>query len=49
MFLFAVGVESALEEVYEAFNREVVAANRYEHFSVRGEKHVVWLGIYIPL
>ena len=23
--------------------------SRYEHFSVRGEEHVVWLSVYIPL
>ena len=47
--LFSVSFKSALKEADEAFDREVIASYRNEHFSVRGEEYVVRLGVYIPL
>ena len=47
--LLVVSVKSTLEEVYESVNREVIAAYRNQHFSVRGEEYIVWLSVNIPL
>lgn len=46
--LSPVSVKSALEEIYETVDREVIAAYRNEHFSLWGEEYIVRLGIYIP-
>ena len=47
--LFPVGIKPAPEEIYETLDREVVAADGNEHFSVRGEEDVVRLSVDVPL
>ena len=45
--LFLVSLYSAVKEVDEILNRKIITVGRNEDFSVRGEEHIIWLGIYV--